>query len=346
MPTALERAGDFSQSVDSSGNPFPYIRDYQLAQANPTWGCSATDQRACFADGGVLGRIPQNRLYANGLAALNIFPHAQLHGGQRRQLPSQEPSDRPRREDLIRLDFQPSDKWRFTGRYMNTNDNEVQAYGTTWAGSGSDQLPMPVLHPIPGRNWMLSSTGILNTTTSIEVSVGAARNALTYELQSENLFRSAAGLTGFPYLYPEAPQGDYIPYFQFRGGRTGNAGQYQTNQGPFVNENKTFDAIANLTKIWGNHAAKFGVYFQSSYKAQSNFASFNIHGQLRRQRAATPTTRGTATRTRRPGSSTPTSRPTSSRIRSTSTRTSSGTARTTGRSTRGSPSTTASASTT
>ncbi len=28
VPTALERRGDFSQSVDSSGNPFPYIRDY------------------------------------------------------------------------------------------------------------------------------------------------------------------------------------------------------------------------------------------------------------------------------------------------------------------------------
>ena len=81
VPTALERAGDFSQSVDSSGNPFPYIRDYQLAQANPTWGCSATDQRACFADGGVLGRIPQNRLYANGLAALNIFPNSNYTAG-------------------------------------------------------------------------------------------------------------------------------------------------------------------------------------------------------------------------------------------------------------------------
>ncbi len=27
VPTALERQGDFSQSVDSSGNPFPYVRD-------------------------------------------------------------------------------------------------------------------------------------------------------------------------------------------------------------------------------------------------------------------------------------------------------------------------------
>jgi hypothetical protein len=270
VPTALERAGDFSQSLDSSGNPFPYIRDY--ATGLP---CSASDTRGCFQDGGVIGKIPQSRLYAPGINSLNIFPQPNFSAGSGVNYTSQVPSDRPRREDLIRLDFQPSDKWRFTGRYMNDSDNELQAYGTTWAGSGSNELPMPVLHPLPGRNWMLSSTGILNTTTSVEVSVGAARNALTYELQAENLFRQSAGLTGIPYLYPDAPQGDYIPFFQFRGGRTGNAGQYQTNQGPFVNENKTFDAIANLTKIWGNHAAKFGVYYQHSYKAQSNFASFN-----------------------------------------------------------------------
>jgi hypothetical protein len=270
VPTELERRGDFSQSVDSSGNPFPYIRDYTTGLP-----CSASDTRGCFQDGGVLGRIPQSRLYANGIAALNIFPLPNFTAGSGVNYTSQVPSDRPRREDLIRLDFQPSDKWRFTGRYMNDSDNELQAYGTTWAGSGSDQLPMPVLHPLPGRNWMISATGILNTTTSLEVSVGAARNALTYELQAANLFRSAAGLTGFPYLYPDAPQGDYIPWFQFRGGRTGNAGQYQTNQGPFVNENKTLDALANLTKIWGAHASKFGVYYQHSYKAQSNFASFN-----------------------------------------------------------------------
>ena len=33
VPTALERAGDFSQSVDNSGNPYPYIRDYTTGHA-------------------------------------------------------------------------------------------------------------------------------------------------------------------------------------------------------------------------------------------------------------------------------------------------------------------------
>jgi hypothetical protein len=58
VPTALERRGDFSQTVDASGNPFPYIRDHLTGLP-----CNAADTRGCFRDGGVLGRIPQDRLY-------------------------------------------------------------------------------------------------------------------------------------------------------------------------------------------------------------------------------------------------------------------------------------------
>ena len=75
-----------------------------------------------------------------------------------------------------------------------------------------------------------------------------------------------------------------MPWFRFRGGRTGNAGQYQTDRGPFTNENITHDVIANLTKVWGAHASKVGFYFQHSFKPQSIFASFNGRDQLRRRR--------------------------------------------------------------
>ena len=274
VPTALERQGDFSRSVDNNGNPFPYIRDYQTGLP-----CNAGDTRGCFADGGVLGRIPQSRLYAPGVAALNIYPSPNFTAGSGINFSSQIPNEAPRREDLLRLDFQASDRWRVTGRYMNTKEEILQAYGTTWAGNGSDQLPMPVMFLHPGKNYMLSATGILNSTTSLEVSVGRAENSLNYELQNQNLFRSAAGLTGLPLLFPDAVQADYIPDLFFRGpnntGRTGNAGQYQTDRGPFTNENITHDVLANLSKIWGSHSTKFGVYFQKSYKPQSIFASFN-----------------------------------------------------------------------
>ena len=270
VPTALERRGDFSQSVDTSGNPFPYIRDFTTGLP-----CSAADTRGCFQDGGVLGRIPADRLYAPGMAILDIFPQANFSGGSGLNFTSQVPNSAPRREDLLRMDFQATDKWRITGRYMKTKEEILQAYGTTWAGNGSDQLPTPTLFLHPGSNYMLAATGILNNSTSLELSWGRAGNSLNYELQHEKLFRTAAGVGGLPYLFPDAVQADYVPDFQFRGGRTDNAGQYQTDRGPFTNENITHDVIANLTKVWGSHASKVGFYFQHSFKPQSIFASFN-----------------------------------------------------------------------
>ena len=60
---------------------FPYIRDYPTGLP-----CSATDTRGCFQDGGVLGKIPASRLYAPGLAILNIFPAPNFSRRQRPQL--------------------------------------------------------------------------------------------------------------------------------------------------------------------------------------------------------------------------------------------------------------------
>jgi Carboxypeptidase regulatory-like domain/TonB dependent receptor/TonB-dependent Receptor Plug Domain len=270
VPTALERRGDFSQSVDASGNPFSFIRDFTTGLP-----CSASDTSGCFQDGGVIGRIPASRLYAPGINILNIYPTSNFSGGSGLNFTSQNPNSSPRREDLLRMDFQATDTWRITGRYMKNSEDILQAYGTTWAGNGSDHLPMPVLFVHPGSNYMLSATGIVNSTTSLELSWGRAGNSLDYQLQNPNLFRAAAGLSSMPLLFPDALQADYIPDFRFRGGRTDNAGFYQTDRGPFTNENITHDVIANLTKVWGSHASKAGFYFQHSFKPQSIFASFN-----------------------------------------------------------------------
>lgn len=63
---------------------------------------------------------------------------------------------------------------------------------------------------------------------------------------------------------------------RFGGGRVGaSAGFFGTGNGPFTNENTTYDVIANLTKVWESHSARFGVYYQSIWKPQSPFASFN-----------------------------------------------------------------------
>ena len=42
--------------------------------------CSATSQAGCFNDGGVLGRIPGNRLYQTGINLLNLYPLPNING--------------------------------------------------------------------------------------------------------------------------------------------------------------------------------------------------------------------------------------------------------------------------
>ena len=97
---------------------------------------------------------------------MNIFPAANYTGGSGLNFQSQDPDSPKRREDLLRMDFQATNNWRITGRYMHNNEDILQAYGTTWAGNGSDQLPTPTLFVHPGSNYMLSATGVINSTTS------------------------------------------------------------------------------------------------------------------------------------------------------------------------------------
>jgi hypothetical protein len=272
VPTTLERQGDFSQSVDSSGNPWPYIRDYTTGLP-----CGPNDTRGCFQDGGVLGRIPQARLYQPGINALNIYPMPNFDGGSGINYRSQAPDNQPRREELLRVDVQATDRWRLAARYMRNTELQELPYGVAWAGAGSNNLDdVGATVDYPGSNWMLSAPGILNNTTSLEISVGSAHNAIEFDVGNPKLARSVAGLSDMPLLYPDAVRQDMIPEMQFNGGRVGgSAGVYGTGGGPFVNENTTYDVVANLTKVFGSHTAKFGVYYQSSWKAQASWAYFN-----------------------------------------------------------------------
>ncbi len=69
VPTAAERAGDFSQSLDQNGAVYNLIKDPLSSSA-----CSAAIKTGCFQDGGVLGKIPASRLYQPGVNILNLWP--------------------------------------------------------------------------------------------------------------------------------------------------------------------------------------------------------------------------------------------------------------------------------
>ena len=69
--------GDFSQSVDSSGNPFPYIRDYTTGLPCSAADTSAAASRTAACSAGSR-RTASTRPASH---ALNIFPQANFSGG-------------------------------------------------------------------------------------------------------------------------------------------------------------------------------------------------------------------------------------------------------------------------
>ncbi|MBN2371580.1 MAG: carboxypeptidase regulatory-like domain-containing protein [Vicinamibacteria bacterium] len=269
VPTALERRGDFSQSVNASGRPANLIRDYTTGLP-----CDASDTRGCFQDGGVMGKIPHDRLYSPSLAALSIYPPPNVAGQPGYNYSSQAPSDLPRREDLIRIDFHPSDHWRFMGRFMQQSDSQWLPYGVSWA-AGANVETLLGYRRQPGRNWMFSAVGVINSSTALEISVGSGHNSMDVGGDNPILKRSSTDIRDLPMLFPDAVQEDFIPRFNFDGGVVTNAACVYTQQAPFTNYNTTYDVIINTTKVMKAHTVKTGVFLQRSMKDQSPFEPFN-----------------------------------------------------------------------
>jgi len=269
VPTALERGGDFSQSLDNNGRLYPYIRDYTSGLP-----CVAGDTRGCFQDGGVLGRIPQNRLYAPGMAVLKAFPLPNTSGNGFNYT-SQLPADRNRREDILRMDWQANDSWHVYGRYFhNTNNagNGLDPYGSFVLGANLPLTTVSDLRPV--RNYSFSATGVLSNSLFLEATFGTGHNDLSIFDALGKWNRTKLGLKDLPLLYPSAVKDDYPPRLEF-GGRAGNNPNIGSNNAPFYNFNTTYDALTNLTKVWGRHSSKAGVYVQRSLKDQSGFGDNN-----------------------------------------------------------------------
>jgi hypothetical protein len=270
VPTALERQGDFSQSVDKNGNPFPYIRDYTTGRP-----CGAADTSGCFSTGGVLGKIPLSRLNPAGLAILNVYPmpNAQSFQSSGYNFTSQASDSYPRREDLLRVDYNISSKLRVFGHYLNNSDQVTSEYGSFVLGSVIPKVP--ITDKRPGYSILGNVTYTPTPTLVNEFIIGESHNQINIDPVNNGLTRAANGLTGLNVLYPGAIKNDLIPTFGFNGTRISNTASFGTNDAPFFNFNATNELIDNISKVWHQHVIKGGFYIQYSRKDQTSFANFN-----------------------------------------------------------------------
>ncbi len=296
MPTALERQGDFSQSTDNLGNPFPYIKDPLLPGA-----CNATTQAGCFADGGVLGRIPKARLYQPGLNILNWWPQpniANVPAGQAYNYEVTDPSIHLLGyQPIIRFDYQPFPNLRGSFKYLEYQQPNDVVPGIIPGFNDTKEDDYGIFVPAGTVNWTV------NSTTFVEGSWGSNyhhQEGCSVTGGSPNFCRSGlpvnpaanritAGFGSIPYLFPDATRLDpntfsyeviarnnlpiwdgtrvvAAPSFTW-GSRIANAPP--NNQNPFNNfilDTKVWTANMSLTKVQGAHTLKTGYYHFKSYQ--------------------------------------------------------------------------------
>lgn len=266
VPTALERAGDFSQSVDSSGNKI-YIRDYTSGLP-----CSASDTRGCYQDGGVINKIPQNRLYGLGLNILKIYPQPNISGFNGFNYQTEAAQSLPQHQDLIRVDYNLSNAWHVYGRYVRVSNNQVLPYGSFVLGTNMPDFN--VLLPNPRNTYAVTVNGSISPTMILEATIGGSHNSIDINPANTKFNRAGLNLTGIPVIYPSAVQIDSPPQFVF-GGRIGSPPNIGSNNAPFYNFNTNRDWSVSLSKVARSHNIKVGAFWQNSFKPQSSFANNN-----------------------------------------------------------------------
>ena len=105
VPTALERQGDFSQTLDNNGALYPYIKDPQpTAPAPPPTQAAASGRRRARP-------IPASRLYQTGLNILKMWPMPNVEQRPGLGYNYESPAGREHRcwQPAVRVDYQAFD---------------------------------------------------------------------------------------------------------------------------------------------------------------------------------------------------------------------------------------------
>ena len=252
VPTAAERTGDFSQSVDGSGK--------HITINDPTTGQPFQNNM-----------IPQTRIYAPGTAILNFLPPPNTTaGGFGYNYSSQVPSSYPRMETILRGDWTINDNARLSVRWVYNHDDQQFAYGTTTA-SWNWPLTITDRKNGPGSVPSISLTKNFGPTVVNETVFGIGRGGVTIAPEGNSITRAASGIDT-PLLYPNANTPGYIPSLTFGGIASVSSAASTSLFGPFNQRFLIWQVMDNLIKVHGSHVFKFGFYFQSASNASNSQA--------------------------------------------------------------------------
>src|SRR6266498_3725678 len=280
VPTAAEVAGDFSNTRDGNGNLITIINPKTKSQF---MGCDGKTANVICSDPSNPNFVPFSKNGQSILSYFNKFANTPLGGPQngfRFNHQSQFSAGYPRKEYNLRFDYNLSENTRMYVRYTRDADQQLLPYGLGWTG-GNNQVPIDVLDfkQAPAFNGTYNLTTTLSPTLTNEFVFGGSQNNLTLDPTNAD----AATYKGFgftwqtPFPYP-AKQFINIGFGAGSGITNQNfAGTNGYSQFPYKNSNTTFDFYDNVSKVFGTHSAKAGIYINRSRKDQAAGNSMSIN---------------------------------------------------------------------
>lgn len=276
-PTALERKGDFSQSLQNNGA--------LITITDPTTGSPFP--------GNVL---PASRITAPGQAMLNFFPLPNFAGtGSQANIVNYfeaASATHPRRNDVLRVDVNPTAKLSGYFRYINDHDDQIALYqGVQFSSDVGGTLGQagiaPIDHPNPGHGYSGTVTYSFSPTLINEFTVGESWNTWSYYTTDGGKSQDRSLVPGAPVLFPipttnptgASPTNGYfnlLPQFSF-GTPPSNSMSYTrsgTTAGNYENFNPIWTYTDNLSKVVGKHSFKFGGYLENNHKIQPSTPAY------------------------------------------------------------------------
>jgi hypothetical protein len=248
VPTAAERAGDFSGTFNATTGAQIVVRDPQTGLPFP---------------GNV---IPSNRIDPTGRTIANLYPAPNRTGTQNFvSSPSQELT-----ADLmtVRVDYTLSPKDQVFGRYFRSDSNEYNPFGRVANAGGTNVPGFPVRIASLGQNLALNWTRVVNPRLLFEARFGLHKYT-TGRFQNQGVNRAAElGINGTP-----GQERDYgYPLFNITGYTTVG----DRNDLPQDRPQDTYHYFANLTYNTGGHNVRSG--FEARFLGEDLYADINIRG--------------------------------------------------------------------
>ena len=259
MPTALERAGDYSQSRDVN-NALIVVRDPQANTPFPG------------------NQIPPSRLDPSGSALLRAFDQPNffdrnISRGNYNYVFTSENST-PKRSDLLKVDFNPNANNLIYVTYTGFNEVSEGEVGST--GTTSNWRQLRLRFSAPNKGIATRYTRIITPRLVNEFQFGWLRNFETHSTSDAELKRNQRDAVGFRagQFNPSINPLGIIPNATFGG--VPNPATFSIN-GRFPADNR-YDVLTFTNKLsWirGSHTIKAGLYYEWTRRDVNQNLAFN-----------------------------------------------------------------------